>query len=310
MKLNLLLTAALVLGAMAAHAADDAPLRILYVTKSEGFEHGPVAEVDGQPSLSQKILEQLASKNGWEVTTTKDASQVNADDLANYDVVAFYTQGDLRNLGTKDEGEPMTEQGLQDLLAWVQQGGGFVAIHSGTDSFRSDSTDEKPADYIAMVGGEFRGHGPQFVGKLKVVDPNHPIAAGQPEVWKVNEEWYLFRHFNAENIHVIATLDPGRARRAIEAYDLPDLPMVWIAGYGDGRVYVNGMGHRDDVWESDNFQNWLVNGIEWASGKGEAMATPNYAEQISADLDPRTGTLTDEAKARREADDDDDDDKN
>jgi type 1 glutamine amidotransferase len=287
-------------GAVAARAAaEDAPLRVLYVTKSEGFEHGPVAEIDGQPSHSQKIFDELASKHGWTLTTTKDAALVNAENLANYDVVMFYTQGDITQMGTKDQGKPMAPEGVQELLTWIENGGGFVAIHAGTDSFRTGDA-ETPSDYIAMVGGEFRTHGPQFVGSLKVVSPGHPVAAGQPEDWTVNEEWYLWRHLNAANMHVVATVDPGRARRALEDYDLPDYPMVWVSSHGKGRVYVNGMGHREDVWDHENFQNWLVNGIHWAAGQGEAMTTPNYHEHISADIDPRTGMLTEEAKANKE----------
>lgn len=269
-------------------AAAQEPLRILYLTKSEGFEHSPIAEPDGQPSYSQKIFDALAKTHGWEVTTTKEAALVNAENLANYDVVMFYTQGDLTQMGNKDTGAPMTADGLQALLAWVEAGGGFVAIHSGTDSFRTGDA-ETPSDFIAMVGGEFRGHGPQFRGTLKVVSPGHPIAAGQAEAWRVMEEWYLFRHLNADTMHVLAVLDPGRVRNADERYDLPDIPMIWCSNHGSGRVYVNGMGHREDVWDSGEFQNWMVNGIHWAGGRIDGPADPNFREVIDPNLDPRTG---------------------
>ncbi|MFP4501202.1 MAG: ThuA domain-containing protein [Candidatus Hydrogenedentota bacterium] len=272
---------------VAVGAVADEPLRILYVTKSEGFEHGPVAEKDGQASYSAKVFDELAGEHNWEVTVTKDAAKVNAENLADYDIVMFYTQGDLTKMGSKDEGKPMAENGSQELIDWVKAGGGFVAIHSGTDTFKS--TGDAPSDYIAMVGGEFRGHGPQFKGTLKVVSPGHPIAAEQPETWYVMEEWYLFRHLDAENMHVLAVVDPGKMGNINDAYDLPDYPMVWCSAYGDGRVYVNGMGHREDVWDSENFQNWLVNGIQWAAGEDEAQAEPNFEEVISDTLDPESG---------------------
>ena len=49
--------------------------------------------------------------------------------LAGFDVVIFYTTGDLLSVGT--DGYPaMTPAGKQALLDWVANGHGFVAIHS------------------------------------------------------------------------------------------------------------------------------------------------------------------------------------
>jgi len=273
---------------LASESASAAPLRILYLTKSEGFEHGPVHQQDGQPSHSDKWLTQIAESIGATIVCTKDASEVNAEALKNYDVVIFYTQGDLRNMGDKDQGRVMGENGVTELLDWVKAGGGFIAIHAGTDSFRSGK-DGEPTPYTQMVGGEFRGHGPQFKGTLKVVDASHPIMSGQPAEWTVMEEWYLHRNFNTASLHVLATLDPGSAGRRIKDYDLPEIPMVWCSAYGSGRVFVNAMGHREDVWDHENFRNTLVNGIQWVGGAGEAMAAPNFAQAISDELDPATG---------------------
>lgn len=273
---------------VASQTAGAAPLRILYLTKSEGFEHGPVHQPDGQPSHSEKWLAQIAESIGATFMGTKNASEINTESLKGYDVVIFYTQGDLKNPGDKDQGRVMGENGVTELLDWVKAGGGFIAIHSGTDSFRSGK-DGEPTPYTEMVGGEFRGHGPQFKGTLKVVDPAHPIMAGQPAEWEVLEEWYLHRNFNVGAMHVLATLDPGPAGRRIKEYDLPEIPMVWCSSYGAGRVFVNAMGHREDVWDHENFRNTLVNGIRWVSGEGEAMTEPNFAQVISDVLDPASG---------------------
>ncbi|HNR30594.1 MAG TPA: ThuA domain-containing protein [Candidatus Hydrogenedentes bacterium] len=288
MVLPVILTASLAAGA--------APLRILYITKSEGFEHSPVSEPDGRTSHSEMWLARIAEEIGATLRSTKNAVEVNAENLKNYDVVIFYTQGDLTKIGEKDAGEPMAATGVEELLAWVKAGGGFVAIHSGTDSFRSGK-DGEPTPYTEMVGGEFRTHGPQFKGTLKVVDPAHPIMAGQPAEWEVMEEWYLHRNFNAKTMRVLATLDPGRAGRRVKGYDLPDIPMVWCSTYGEGRVFVNAMGHREDVWDHEHFRSTLVNGIKWAAGAGGALADPNFGEVISDELDPATGARRTEASS-------------
>jgi len=45
--------------------------------------------------------------------------------------------------------------------------------------------------------------------------------------------------------------------------------------YGTGRVFYTSMGHRKDVWTNPNFQQVLLGGIDWATGKAEADVTPN-----------------------------------
>lgn len=264
------------------------PLRVLYIHKSEGFEHSPVHQEDGQASHSEKTLAKLIQDMGGTLTMSKDASLVSAENLKNYDVVVFYTQGDLTKMGEKDQGEPMAATGVQELLDWVKGGGGFIALHSGTDSFRSGK-DGEPTPYTEMVGGEFRGHGPQFKGTLKVVDGNHPIMAGQPAEWAVMEEWYLHKNFNTATMHVLAVLDPGRAGEIAPAYDVPTIPLIWCSIYGEGRVFVNGMGHREDVWDHENYQMTLVNGLKWVKGEGEAMAEPNFEKAVVPELDPASG---------------------
>ena len=264
------------------------PLRVLYINKSEGFEHSPVHQENGAPSYSDNILRKLIEEMGGALTSSKDAALVNAENLKNYDVVIFYTQGDLTKMGEKDQGQPMPATGVQELLDWVKGGGGFMALHAGTDSFRS-GVDGEPTPYTQMVGGEFRTHGPQFKGTLRIVDTAHPIVAGVPAEWEVMEEWYLHRNFNTASMHVLAVLDPGKAIKLVPGYDLPTIPMLWCSTYGQGRVFVNGMGHREDVWDHENYQKTLVNGLKWLNGEGEALVEPNFEKVVVPELDPTTG---------------------
>lgn len=47
------------------------------------------------------------------------------------------------------------------------------------------------------------------------------------------------------------------------------------------------MGHREDVWDAEYFQNMLVGGIEWAGGKREIQLAKNLlAEAPDADVLP------------------------
>ena len=89
--------------------------KILFFTKSSGFEHSVISWKDGRPGYAGKILLELGKKNGWEFTFSKDGSKFGKDYLAQFDAVFFYTTGDLCSPGT-DKQPPMTSEGKQALF--------------------------------------------------------------------------------------------------------------------------------------------------------------------------------------------------
>jgi hypothetical protein len=259
--------------------AEDSVGKALLLTKSGGFQHGPVAEKDGQPSLVETVLRPMLAEKGYLLDATKNASTINADDLKNYNLVIFYTQGDLDRPWT-DNGEPMGPDGMKDLNAWVSNGGGFMAFHSGADTSRPKHLDDPATPYTALVGGAFKTHGQQFVGTVRVVDPDHPAIAAVPDGFQMKDEWYVFTHLDTKHMHVLAMLDPGDEREKQEKYNLPAYPVVWCKAQGEGRIFYNAMGHREDVWENPTFLQCTSDAIDWALGKGEADAAPNYAKVV------------------------------
>src|SRR6266581_1780345 len=103
-------------------AASAAPKKkILFFTKSSGFEHSVISWRDGQPGYAEKVLLKLGEKNGWEFTFSKDGSKFSKDYLSQFDAVFFYTTGDLCSPGT-DKQPPMTPEGKQALLQCVRGG--------------------------------------------------------------------------------------------------------------------------------------------------------------------------------------------
>ena len=59
---------------------------------------------DGKPSHAEKVLLELAGKNDWELTFSKDGSLFSPEYLDQFDAVMFYTTGDLCSAGT--DGNP------------------------------------------------------------------------------------------------------------------------------------------------------------------------------------------------------------
>ncbi|MCX8063773.1 MAG: ThuA domain-containing protein [Candidatus Hydrogenedentes bacterium] len=275
MKVEILLVC--MVGLLLGSSGYPETLKILYLTKSSGFEHSVVKREGSSLSYSENVLTKLCTGNNWQIECTKDASKINPENLKNYNVVIFYTSGDLTQSGT-DEHPPMKTEDTKALLDWVRNGGGFIGIHSANDSFHSKG--DKVSEYVEMLGGEFETHGHQFKGKVIVVDKGHPALGNFPEKWETMEEWYIMKNLNKETMHVLALLDPGDERNKQKMYDRPSYPIIWCIGYGKGRVVYNGLGHREDVWDSKEFQELLRAHILWASGQGPANAEPNYGKVV------------------------------
>jgi len=267
----------------AAHAAQRLQgTRILFLTKSEGFLHGVVAAKPGKPSHAGTVLAQLAKDNGATLDETNDASVINVENLKNYDLLVFYTQGDIRNSGGKDGAPGMGQEGLDALIAWIKAGGAFLGYHSATDTLRMDGS-----PYRDMIGAGFASHGAQFKGTVKVVDAAHPVMKSIPQDWQIKDEWYTFNHWNSKNLRVLALMDPGaRERKRQPLYNAPDYPVIWVAAYGDGLVYYDALGHREDVWLNSTFQNSIVDAACWVLDKEHVtpdQTKPNFDEVVPKD---------------------------
>jgi type 1 glutamine amidotransferase len=268
--------------------------RILFFTKSSGFEHSvirdpskPFTPAPGSaiPGLAFQVLKTLGAKDNIEFVFSKDGSLFKPAYLAQFDAFFFFTTGDLTEVGT-DGNPPMTADGKAAFLQAIHDGKGFIGTHSASDTFHSPGgkemsgarylSDGDNADpYIKMIGGEFIIHGKQQPSHLIVVDPKFPGIIAVPADNRITEEWYSLKDF-AGNMHVLLVQDTSGMTGG--PYARPNYPSTWARMYGQGRVFYTNLGHRDDVWTSPMFQAVLTGGIDWAVGRVDADVTPNISE--------------------------------
>ena len=251
--------------------------RVLFFTKSSGYQHSSIKRNGGELSHAERVLTDLGTSHGFEVTATKDGSVFTADNLKSYDVIFFYTTGDLTQLGEYKE-PPMPVEGKKALLEAIHSGKGFIGTHSAADTFHSAGEGfatqavEQRDPYIQMLGGEFIRHGPQQEATMKVASPEFPGCERIQKEFRIKDEWYSLKNF-ASNLHVILV----QATQGMDGtdYQRPDYPATWARMHGKGRVFYTSMGHREDVWTSPIFQAVLLGGVSWASGNVKAKVPPN-----------------------------------
>jgi type 1 glutamine amidotransferase len=266
-------------------AADSTPSaaapakKILFFTRSQGFEHSVIRQANGQPSFAMGVLKEVGAKHNLDFTESKDGSLFTEEYLAKFDALMFYTTGNLTAAGG-DRQPPMTAAGRDAFLKAVADGKGFIGLHSATDTFHSPGSvrvanvdDVDP--YIKMLGGEFISHGAQQKSRQIVADAKFPGIAALPSDYGPNEEWYSQKNFAAD-LHVILAQDTAGMTGA--DYVREPYPATWTRMHGKGRVFYTSMGHREDIWTSPVFQSVLEGGLNWALGRIEADVTPNLAK--------------------------------
>jgi type 1 glutamine amidotransferase len=279
-------------------AADPAPKKILFFSKSSGFIHDAI-NPDGKKGhgYAFRVLDALGAKNQIEFVYSKDGTLFTPEYLAQFDAFFFYTSGDLTMAKSDPRGDglpPMTVAGKAALLQAVAGGKSLIATHSSSDTFHSfgrnlhvperfDDDGDKADDYIKMLGGEFIRHGAQQTSHLIVADAKFPGVAAVPADYAPLEEWYSLKNF-APDIHVLLVQDTIGMKGA--EYVRAPYPSTWVRMHGQGRVFYTNLGHREDIWDSPVFQSVLMGGVNWALHRVEADITPNLAK-----VAPQAGVL-------------------
>lgn len=260
------LTLVLALIALTPLAAQESEKKhILFLGGSARFAHDTV-------SKGMYTFEKIGAESGlFDVRFHTDMELVtkqklggNKKNLDWFDVVVFYTQGDL----------PITEQQKADLMSFVREDGkGIIAIHSGTDSFR----DTWP-EYVEMTGGTFLSHPWHQKVRVIVDDREFPATKHFPPAFEITDEIYQLQSYSRDNVRVLMRLDidsVDMTKKGVARTD-GDFAMAWVRMWGKGRVFGSVLGHDAEVWERDDIQKMWLEAIKWTLGmtEGETESIP------------------------------------
>ena len=214
------------------------PARVLMLTATHGFRHGSIP-------VAITVMNDLAASSGeFLVTPTEDVGSITATRLATVDVLMFaLTSGEL----------PFTSSQRAAILSFVNGGGGFIGIHSATDTLY-----EWP-EYGELVGAYFAAHPWTQEGTVLVEDRDHPATSAIGPSFRILEEFYVFRENPRPRVHVLLALDPASVGAS------GDVPLAWSQEIGKGRSYYNALGHFDDTWRTPVFQAQLRGAVRWVT---------------------------------------------
>ena len=108
-----------------------------------------------------------------------------------------------------------------------------------------------------------------------MTDPKFPGFGKVGPEYRFMEEWYSLKDFTPD-IHVLSVID-APSMEGVE-YQRPRYPSTWARNEGKGHVFYTAMGHREDIWTNQVFQDILTGGLKWAMGDETAEVAPNLKE--------------------------------
>ena len=177
---------------------------------------------------------QLVTKGEIAFATGTLTFYKNLDD---FDAVVLLTAGDPK----------LTPQQKSDLLSFVREGKGLVAIHSAIGSFRAWP------EFAALLGGQIEER-PSAVEDwdVTVVSPANPLVALLPKSFRIRDNFSPV--VPQEGARVLARTGDG-------------IPIIWTKNYGKGRVFVSQIGHEEAAWDRPEIRSLYRQAIRWAIGQ-------------------------------------------
>jgi type 1 glutamine amidotransferase len=136
----------------------------------------------------------------------------------------------------------ISDSALGKLEGFVKNGGGILAIHAATASFK------EKLPYFKILGGRFIGHGK--------VEPF--------EVTKVSDDIFSdIENFIVKDELYIHELEPDIEVHFTTKHEGKNIPVVWTYQYGKGKVCYAVPGHTTGTMQNKTYQQLLQRGLIW-----------------------------------------------
>ena len=192
------------------------------------------------------MFQSLAERNGFEVIFSEESEVFNERILSDINVIVFLnTTGDIL-----DDNQQL------ELQRYIQAGGGFVGIHSATD------TEYKWSYYNQLVGAYFDSHPETAKATVNVLNRDHISTQHLPQNWIRIDEWYNFKKINP-GINVLMQVDEATYKGGAHG---SNHPICWYRNFDGGRMWYTGLGHTAESYVEPLFIEHVWGGIQYAAG--------------------------------------------
>lgn len=218
-----------------------------HVSEGKGFVHDNIG-------TSVAALKEICAGNGITCDASDNPEVFTPENLKQYGALIF------SNSNNEAFSDPAQSKAF---IEFVENGGGFVGIHSASGSER------KNPEFKRVLGGRFVWHTLNQKFTVVVADKNHPSTASLPERWEWKDEGYLCDL--EPNLHVLLEMDattitsPKREAWKLK-FEGDRFPLAWCHTVGKGRSFYTALGHDKEAYADPAFRKHLEGGILWCLG--------------------------------------------
>jgi uncharacterized protein len=222
--------------------AQKCPYKLLVFSKTAAFRHASIKD-------GKLALQKLATAHNVAIDFTEDSTAFTDTNLKQYNAIIF-----LLTTGEVLDGSQQVA-----LERYIHAGGGYVGIHSATD------TEYDWLWYGKLVGAYFdriHGHSQVTQATLHVVDYTHSSTSMLPATWIRTDEWYNFASNPRPDVHVLITIDEKTYKGGVMG---ADHPIAWYHDFEGGRAWYTALGHTSESYSEPLFLAHLWGGIIYAA---------------------------------------------
>jgi cytochrome c len=223
----------------------QAPARVLVFSRTLGFRHNSIPD-------GIRMIQAIGQQLKFVVDITEDPAKFTEDSLKRYSAVVFMST----------TGNVLDARQQIDFERYIQAGGGFVGIHSATD------TEYDWPWYNQLVGAQFASHPPGTPrATLNIIRRGHPATDSLPDKWVRNDEWYNFKNLN-NKVNVLITIDEKTYTGGTNG-DFH--PMSWYHDFDGGRAFYTAGGHTRESFSEPLFVKHVTGGFLYALGERKPL---------------------------------------
>ncbi len=193
---------------------------------SDGYIHPSI--------LARRELQTALDKlSAFTFRRAKSLEKIVGMDLADVAAIVLYIHHDQ-----------LSDDALAKLESFVANGGGLLALHSASASFKQNDA------YFKLLGGRFITHG--RIHKFSVLFFDEADALfGKRTNFTVTDE--LYRH----------NVEPDITIHLITKVENENEPVMWTRLHKKGRVAYLALGHRAAVWRQPAVGDILQTSLNW-----------------------------------------------
>ena len=201
------------------------------------------------PEFLEPGLRKALESAGVDARFTVDMRALSAENLTKVQLLVILRDGTAYPTPSSPVTTWMTLAQEQAVSDFVQNGGGFLALHNSTGLYPPNGP------YLHTLGGTYNSHGPLEWFAVHVTDKAHPITQGVSEFEAPDEQHTPIPDASVHLILESVSEDGVKGAAG------------WVREQGTGRVCYLANGHTREVLAHPMYQLLLKNAASWCLKK-------------------------------------------